>query len=550
MVMRKRVCCLYRVSTLKQVEKDDIPMQKQRCHEFAAQMGWDIVREFSEKGVSGFKVSAKQRDAIQEIQREAALNTFDILLVFMFDRLGRRDDETPFIVEWFVNNGIEVWSAEEGQQRFDNHVDKLLNYIRYWQASGESIKTSIRTKTRLGQIVMEGRFRGGYAPYGYQLVKKGRIGKKNRELFDIEVNPLEAAAVRRIFDLADQYGYGGRRTSTILKEEGIINLRTGEPFHYSSIQNILINVAYTGVLRSGESVSEIFPELQIITPEQFERVQKGREQRSAEYLAKCEAAGSLQTIQLQDGSEMDVSRPPRSYPRKNMGSALLSGNVYCGHCGGRLFASTARKTHHPVDGANGRVAIYKCYNRTQHKGSCDGPTTYRAEKVDAVVSKIIHDVLQKAGTVRESDIVSQQIGATAVDLNQQIRQSKLELSRKRIELGKLEGLMLDSLDGKCVFTPEQVKSRMDSVQEAMTSLSANIESLEARLHDSEQIANELAAQHKQLLSWAEMFDAASSAERKLIASQLIKAVTLSRGYEMQIEFNISEAQYLNGMEMG
>ena len=23
---------------------------------------------------------------------------FDILLVFMFDRLGRRDDETPFIV--------------------------------------------------------------------------------------------------------------------------------------------------------------------------------------------------------------------------------------------------------------------------------------------------------------------------------------------------------------------------------------------------------------------------------------------------------------------
>ena len=300
--MGKRVCCLYRVSTLKQVEKDDIPMQKQRCHAFADQMGWDIVREFSEKGVSGFKVSAKKRDAIQEIQREAALGTFDILLVFMFDRLGRRDDETPFIVEWFVNNGIEVWSAEEGQQRFDNHVDKLLNYIRYWQASGESIKTSIRTKTRLGQIVMEGRFRGGYAPYGYQLVKKGRIGKKNRELYDIEVNPMEAAAVRRIFDLADQYGYGGRKTSTTLKEEGFLNLRTGEPFHYSTIQNILINIAYTGVLRSGESVSEIFPDLQIITPEQFQRVQKGREQRSADYLAKCTAAHGTETILLKDGS--------------------------------------------------------------------------------------------------------------------------------------------------------------------------------------------------------------------------------------------------------
>ena len=548
--MGKRVCCLYRVSTLKQVEKDDIPMQKQRCHEFAEQMGWDIVREFSEKGVSGFKISAKKRDAIQEIQREATLKTFDILLVFMFDRLGRKDDETPFIVEWFVNNGIEVWSAEEGQQRFDNHVDKLLNYIRYWQASGESIKTSIRTKTRLGQIVQEGRFRGGKAPYGYQLVKKGRIGKKNRELYDIEINPAEAVAIRRIFDLADRFGYGGRKTSTTLQSEGIINLCTGEPFHYSSIQNILVNVAYTGVLRSGESISDIFPDLQIIAPDQFKRVQKGRDQRSKEYLEKYAAAHEPEIIETEDGKEAFVSRPPRSYPRKNTGKGLLSGNVYCGHCGGRIFASTARRTHHPKIGEPERIVVYKCYNRTQHKDICDGPTTYRAEKVDAVVSRIIRSILQKAGTVSEYDIVCQQIGAAASDLRQQIRQSKLDLSKKRIELGKWEGLMLDSLDGKCVFTPEQVKRRMDSVQEAMTSLSANIESLEIRLEDNDRLTQELAEQHQLFLSWAEMFDTATQPERKLIASQIIKAVTLSREYGIQIEFNISEAQYLNGMEMG
>ena len=82
--MPKQVYCLYRVSTKGQVEKDDIPMQKQRCHEFAEQMGWNIVKEFSEKGVSGFKVSAKDRDAILEIQKDAAMNKFDVLLVFMF----------------------------------------------------------------------------------------------------------------------------------------------------------------------------------------------------------------------------------------------------------------------------------------------------------------------------------------------------------------------------------------------------------------------------------------------------------------------------------
>ena len=59
----KRVVCLYRVSTVGQVEKDDIPMQKQFCREFCQrQEGWEIVRELSEKGVSGFKVSAKKRD--------------------------------------------------------------------------------------------------------------------------------------------------------------------------------------------------------------------------------------------------------------------------------------------------------------------------------------------------------------------------------------------------------------------------------------------------------------------------------------------------------
>lgn len=195
------------------------------------------------------------------------------------------------------------------------------------------------------------------------------------------------------------------------------------------------------------------------------------------------------------------------------------------------------------------VAIYKCYNRTQHKENCDGPTTYRAEKVDAVVSKLIRDILQKAGAVSEYDIVHNQIGATASDLRQQIRQAKLELSKKHIEQGRWEGLMLDSLDGKCPFTPEQVKSRLDSVKEAMTSLTASIELLEAQLADSDRLTQELKEQHQQLLSWAEMFDSASIAERKLIVSHLIKAVTLTRGYGIQIDFNISEAQYLNGMEL-
>ena len=58
----KRVYCLYRVSTTQQVDvvKDDIPMQRIACHDFAARMGWTILVEKEEKGISGFKVSAEE----------------------------------------------------------------------------------------------------------------------------------------------------------------------------------------------------------------------------------------------------------------------------------------------------------------------------------------------------------------------------------------------------------------------------------------------------------------------------------------------------------
>ena len=79
-----RVYCLYRVSTKRQVDqmKDDIPMQRIACHEFAdRQDGWVIVKEFLEKGVSGFKVSANDRDVIQELKQAALNHEFDVLLV-------------------------------------------------------------------------------------------------------------------------------------------------------------------------------------------------------------------------------------------------------------------------------------------------------------------------------------------------------------------------------------------------------------------------------------------------------------------------------------
>ncbi len=102
----------------------------------------------------------------------------------------------------------------------------------------------------------------------------------------------------------------------------------------------------------------------------------------------------------------------------------------------------------------------------------------------------------------------------------------------------------------CVFSPEQIKRRMDTVQETVAGLAEQIDALKDQAAESEYAAKEIRESHQRLLSWADMFDTASIEEKKMIASYLIKAVTLTRDYGIEVEFSVSEAQYLGGMEMG
>ena len=210
-----------------------------------------------------FNKSAKERDAIQEIQREVG-----------------------------------------GEQRFDNHVDKLLNYIRYWQASGESIKTSVRTKTRLEQLTESGCYTGGSIPYGYQLDKRGRMNKRNREVFDLVIDEDAAKIIQLIFDKYVFEGFGAQRLCRYLTE---MNIRKpdGSNFPNTSINRIIKNPIYTGVIRNGEARSDVIPELQIIDPEIFERAQKIMADRTTHHAET---------------------------PLNLKGQSLLVGNIYCGHC--------------------------------------------------------------------------------------------------------------------------------------------------------------------------------------------------------------------------
>ena len=521
----RRVYCLYRVSTLGQVEKDDIPMQKQYCREFVGQHpGWEIIKEFSEKGVSGFKVSAKDRDAIQEIQRDALQNKFDILLVFMFDRLGRREDETPFVVEWFVKNGIEVWSAKEGQQRFDTHVDKLLNYIRYWQASGESIKTSVRTKTRMEQLTKEGCFTGGVVPFGYRLEHKGRTNKQNQDVGDLVVDPDEAEIVKLIFQKYLCEGYGAQRLCRYLAEQGITN-RKGRNIPTTSINRIIKNPIYTGVIRNGDSQSEMLPELQIIDAETYERAQQMMEKRVTHH--------------------GDV-------PLNTKGRSLLVGNVYCGHCGGRLTLTTSGRKRVRKDGTIVREtrARYQCHYNVRHPGECDGQSGYGVEKLDKLVDQIIRIQLGRIQNAPSQELIAKQqaqevelVKSRLSLLNEQYRQKQREYQDLRAETIKV-------IQGTSRLNADLLNSLVSETAEQIKQLAAQIQSTTAELEETVQTASQVLREYDQLISWAEMYDHCTFEAKKMIVAKFVKAVRVRRDYEIDIEFNVSfeefQALYLEG----
>lgn len=517
----KRVVCLYRVSTVGQVEKDDIPMQKQFCREFCQrQEGWEIVKEFSEKGVSGFKVSAQKRDKIQEIQRMALEGEFDVLLVFMFDRLGRRDDETPFVVEWFVNHGVEVWSAMEGQQRFDNHVDKLLNYIRYWQASGESIKTSARVKTRISQLTEQGCYTGGIVPYGYQLVNKGRTNKRNKEVADLAVDPNEAEVVKLIFQKYVCEGYGAQRICRYLAEQGYHN-RKGGKIPTTSINRILKNPLYIGILCNGESKSEnVLTELQIIDVELFERAQNI----------------------LQDRTK---PREKREVPLTTRGQSLLTKNIFCGHCGRRLTLTTCGQRYRKKDGTivTKSYARYLCSYNTQHPGECSGPASYGTAKLDSLVDQIIRLQFGRIQTAPPQNLIQEQQGREVEIAKAKLNLLNIQYQQKQKDYRDLQAETLKVIRGASRLNVDLLNSVVEETTAQISELEQQITAAEAELRELVSGAEQVRRDYTQLMNWATLYDNCSFEAKKMIAAQFIKAVHVKRGYELDIEFNVSFSEF-------
>ena len=519
-----RAALAYRVSTKGQVDHDDIPMQKIDCRKFAQKQGWRVVKEVAEKGVSGSKVSASKRDAIQQLKEEAANGEFDILLVYMFDRLGRIESETPFVLEWFVQHGIQMWSTHEGQQKIETHGDKLMNYIRFWQAAGESEKTSIRTRDRIRQIVSSGHYTGGFVCYGYQLVDQGRRNKRDKPVMDLVINEEEAVWVRELFYKVVHEGASGYALAEILNNRGL-RTRAGAKFQSSNILRIIRHEGYTGYIITKNARSEYIPELQIIDQETFEKANDIISRRSAKT--------------AQDRRIAHTSQNP----------TLLAGIVYCAHCGAKMSGFMHKDRYKLADGTIREKVQpkYNCFQRAQrNKGGrdCDGQSLYLAETVDAIVLEVVRKVFAQIKDTPYSRVTEQRIRQES-NL-QKVKRAAVEKKMRSAQhaLERFESEILKCLDGTSCFTEDMIAKQIRKSQKDLDDAKAEFAELQKeRINETAEI-RKLRSYYDDFRGWADEFDSAPLEIKRTILSQLIDRVEVGRKYAVTIKFNMSYQQFL------
>ncbi len=517
----KRVGCLYRVSTKKQVsDEDDIPMQKQACTEFAENRGWTITKEFLEKGVSGYKLTSEERDVLQELKDSALKREFDILLVFMFDRLGRRDDETPFIVEWFDKQGIEVWSVKEGQQTFENHVDKLMNYIRFWQANGESKKTSERVKTRLAQLTAEGKFTGGAVPFGYKLVPTGQMNRKGRPINQLVINPEEAQYVRMIFDKTVNEGYGSHRMSEFLTKRGI-KTHKGADFQSTTINRLLKNHIYCGYFVQKEVVSPKQDDLVIIDENIFDMAQEILYQRSHRQEEKSHIAMSTKS------------------------DSVLSGCMFCGHCGTRIVAV---KTTYKYGMRNGtplteKRRAYICYHRSRRLNDCDGQSVYQADKVEEIVLRIVKSYLGQIKRMPKDRALELKYEKQINEKQAEIKRLKKQEADLDEQIESLSSEIGKALLGRSLFPADLLQKSIEKTQKDLENTRTALAICREEVENVSDTKSKLGFYYEQFLGWANEFDEAPIEHKKMIISQLFSSIKISRGYQIEATLNTTYKQF-------
>lgn len=215
---------------------------------------------YVDEGITG--TSANKRDAFLQMIEDAKSKDcdFDIIITREVCRFARNVEETFRYTRELKEQGIGVYFISDNIWSFDDSADGIVKLsIMASLAQGESKKVSERSLA--GQAVSRehGQPYGNGNILGYDKVHhaKGKdinpkTGKVYETTFTYVINEVQAATIRRIFELCRQ-GLGSKRIKNILIEEGHRTATGKLGWQESVINRILNNPTYMGYNAYGKS---------------------------------------------------------------------------------------------------------------------------------------------------------------------------------------------------------------------------------------------------------------------------------------------------------
>lgn len=156
-----RVVIYARVSTAGQ----DYERQLSELREYASRMGYEVVKEFSEK-ISGAKKIA-EREALADLLKYVEENKIDKVLIYECSRLSRRAVDFLQVVEYLTEHGISVYIHQNGLETLlpNGGPNPIANLVLGILAQFNSMERNL----------IRSRMESGYHHYRQN---GGRVGRK------------------------------------------------------------------------------------------------------------------------------------------------------------------------------------------------------------------------------------------------------------------------------------------------------------------------------------------------------------------------------------
>ena len=428
MFMKKKQvkCYTYiRVSTLTQADNFSLDAQREKIHKYAEYQDMVIAGEYADEGFSGKNIQGRHgfKQMLDDIQ--SGKDDVEYVLVFKLSRFGRNAADVLYSLQLMQDFGVDLICVEDG---IDSSKDASKLMISVLSAVAEIERENIRVQTMAGreQKAKEGKWNGGFAPYGYKLV--------NNELLIAED---EVEIIRIIFDRYIHTSEGISGVANYLNNHGYTKkLRQNNTipgFSASFVKDVIDNPVYMGKIAYGRRRTEkkvgTRNEMHVVEQSEFPI-----------YEGQHEAI-----ISEEEWNLAQLKRKKNAFKREKVNDPdhahILSGILTCPCCGKSLYGNIA-KAHSKDKKTRYYYYCKNTVNATGHK--CTFRVNIEQTEMNRMVAAIISAMVNKPVFV---NAIKEKIG-TAIDTEDMEKELETLRGQLRQIIGTKNRLekQMDSLD--------------------------------------------------------------------------------------------------------